>query len=136
VWWVVHGNAAITLLGWARYCSRGRWMPYHQQVAGVPWRELRPTLQLLFLTMSRTASTACALCALGAVALFRGGTRTARRHALQLLLALYGAIGVAAWHLHRASGHKANTPWKVCLLSVASILGALKLEARDDATHF
>ena len=114
MWWVVHGNAAITLLGWARYCSRGRWMPYHQQVAGVPWRELRPTLQLLFLTMSRTA----------------------RRHALQLLLALYGAIGVAAWHLHRASGHKANTPWKVCLLSVASILGALKLEARDDATHF
>ena len=67
--YVVHANAAITLLGWVRYWSRRRWMPYHGQVAGLRWHELQPSLQLLFLTMSRTASTACALCALSTVAL-------------------------------------------------------------------
>ena len=71
--YVVHANAAITLLGWVRYWSRRRWMPYHGQVAGLRWHELGPSLQLLFLTMSRTASTACALCALSTVALFREG---------------------------------------------------------------
>lgn len=125
--YVVHANAAITLLGWVRYWSRRRWMPYHGQVAGLRWHELQPSLQLLFLTMSRTASTACALCALSTVALFReGGSRATRRRALQLQLALYTAIGAAAWHLHRCSG--ANTPWKVCAASVVSILGALRLE--------
>jgi hypothetical protein len=95
--YVVHANAAITLLGWVRYWSRRRWMPYHGQVAGLRWHELGPSLQLLFLTMSRTASTACALCALSTVTLFReGGSRATRRRALQLQLALV--------HGHRRDG--------------------------------